>query len=116
MASNEGDVAEAPGRTGPHLSDLPIELQLLILRNCLVTPTALINFGISRKKNYLSPLPFPDALGERFGQDELHVASLFTCRFYNEVGWKILFSENTFSLDVKLSRWQEILERGVSGL
>ena len=116
MASNEGDVATAPVKPGPNLSDLPIELQLLILRKCLVTPTTLFNFGISRKKKYLIPPPFPDAVGEFFGQDELCVAILFACRLYNEEGWKILFSENNFSFNVKSSRWQEMVDSDVSEL
>ena len=116
MASNEGDVAAAPVKLGPNLSDLPIELQLLVLRKCLVAPTALFNFGFSRKKKYLIPPPFPDAVGEFFGQDELCVAILFTCRLYNEERWKILFSENSFSFNVKLSRWQQMVDSDVSGL
>lgn len=116
MASSEGDVAAAPTKPGPNLSDLPTELQLLVLRKCLVTSTALFNFGISRKKKYLRPPPFPDARGELFGQDELYVAILFTCRLYNKEGWKILFSENNFSFAVKLSRWQEMVESDVSRL
>ena len=117
MASNEGVAVAAPAKSESNLSSLPIELQLLVLRECLVTPTALFNFGISRKKKYLSPPPsFPDAKGELFGQDELYLAILFTCRLYNEEGWKILFSENHFSFDIRLSRCQDIMESDVSGL
>lgn len=47
----------------------------------------------------------PDAAGELFGQDDLNLAILFTCRLYNEEGWKILFTENSFSFDLDWSIW-----------
>ncbi|KAL8796789.1 MAG: hypothetical protein Q9195_000872 [Heterodermia aff. obscurata] len=102
-------MGQAPAQSGFYLPDLPIELQQVVLRKCLVTPLAMFNFGISRKKKHLSPPAYPDAIDELFGQDELNVAILFTCRLYNKEAWKMLFSENTFSFDVELSRWQEVV-------
>ena len=114
MASNEDSSSIDQTISEPNLSSLPTELQLLILRQCLTTPTALFNFGSRMTKKYASRRLLPDATDELFGQDNLSLSILFTCRLYHTEGWKILFSENTFSFDLELGTWSKPIKDNVS--
>ena len=114
MASNENSPSIDQNVSEPNLSSLPTELQLLILRDCLTTPTALFNFGSRLTKKYASRRLIPDATDELFGQDNLSLSIIFTCRLYHTEGWKILFSGNTFSFDLDLRTWAKPIKDKVS--
>lgn len=95
MALNEDNPSINQSISGPYLSTLPTELQLFMLRECLTTQTALFNFGSRVTKKHAGRRLPPDATDELFGQDNLSLAILFTCRLYHKAGKscsvKILF-------------------------
>ena len=73
------------------LTTLPMEIQLRVLHDCLVTDAPLINFGLPRDTvQFLVE-------GERRGQEEICLSIIFTCRTYHAEGWKILLEGNAFT-------------------
>ena len=69
--------------------DLPMEVQLEVLLQCLVSQRPIVDFGrryTTRGKREC----------RRHGQDETNFRMLATCRRYHEEGWRIFWSRNTF--------------------
>lgn len=79
-----------PASTFP-LTALPTELQLRILRACLVADASLVNFGAP---DLQSSRP---RIKGRQGQDQIKPSILLTCRLYHAEGVKVFWQENTFT-------------------
>jgi len=87
--SHESSSTEASTPTISLLSS-PMELQLQILRVCLIANVPLVNFG---NPELQGDLP---AENERRGQDHISFSVLATCRLYHTEGWRIFWEENEF--------------------
>lgn len=72
------------------LPALPLEIQILILRACLVIDVPLVNFG--NLKMTVTPPPEADHQGRK----HVNLAILQTCRLYYTEGWKLVWRCNTF--------------------
>ena len=71
------------------LTRLPLELQLMVLKNCLCTTKPLLNYGFKVEGPKLT------VRGEPRAQAETGVNLLRTCRLYRQAGMKYLM-EHTF--------------------
>lgn len=67
-----------------------MELQLLVLRACLISNSPLISFSnLKLKRGFSSEENNPI-------QDQVNLSVLATCRLYRTEGWKIFWEENEF--------------------
>jgi len=89
ILSHEYSSTEASAPTFP-VSSFPTELQLHILRACLISNDPLINFGS------LEPQREPSSEGKSLDRDQINLSVLATCRLYRTEGWKIFWEENEF--------------------
>lgn len=96
---SETDIAEAfnvstsSGKKGHNLTSLPMELQLRVLRACVVADTPIIDMRVHRAlSGYASRVE-----KEHRGQEDIHFRILATCRVYHEEGWKMFWQQNTFT-------------------
>jgi len=89
ILSHESSSTEASAPTFP-LSSFPTELQLHILRACLISNVPLINFGNLELQRE------PSSEDTSLGQDQINLSVLATCRLYRTEGWKIFWEENEF--------------------
>ena len=89
----------------PSLLSLPFEIQLKILKDCLVTSHFIVNLKDRIPSNHYL------AAGEELGQDHISLNVLFTCRLYFEQGWKIFWLQNAFlfssraAYHLRIRRW-----------
>ena len=77
--------------TAFRFTDLPLEVQLMILKYCLTTEAPLVDFCLG----YLFP-PSEYATRERSGQHDSSLAMLATNRLFREQGLQILWQHNRF--------------------
>ena len=88
------------------LPRLPLEIQLLVLQECLISKTPLLDFGAKPGGVHLT------FINEPRGQDDICLGILGTCKFYHEEGLKLLYAHNQFSytdiFDTQKSWWSQL--------
>ena len=82
------------------LTSLPMELQLRIVRFCLVTDAAFIDFNIEQQG---SNSVYKRTKDEHRGQDKVALGILRTNRLYRAEGFRILWQANNFLYNVHRS-------------
>ena len=70
---------------------LPLEIQLLVLRECLISNTPLLDYGAKPGRVHLT------MINEPRGQDDICFGILSTCKLYHKEGLKFLYAYNHFS-------------------
>ena len=76
------------------LDRLPMELQLQVLRDCLVTPQPALAFEIPKYSHSKSSIRIPSK--DKYA---INTSILQTCRMFNVEGTKLFYSQNTFILN-----------------
>ncbi|KAL8796787.1 MAG: hypothetical protein Q9195_000870 [Heterodermia aff. obscurata] len=88
------------------LPGLPLEIQLLVLRECLTSKTPLLNHGKKPGGTHLT------ITNEPRGQDDICFAILATCKIYRDEGLKILYAYNHFTygdmFDIQRTWWSPL--------
>ena len=72
------------------LPRLPLEVQLCVLRECLISQHPLLNFHLKDNEVYFTVKDEPR------GQDDISFGILSTCKLYYQEGRKILYANNDF--------------------
>ena len=73
------------------LPRLPLEIQMMVLRECLTSKTPLLDYGAKPGGIQLTIVDEPG------GQDDICFGILGTCKLYHEEGLKVLYAQNRFS-------------------
>lgn len=73
------------------LPRLPQEIQLVVLRECLISKTPLLDLGVKPGGVHLT------VINEPRGQDDVCFGILRTCKFYRGEGLKLLYAHNQLS-------------------
>ena len=85
------------------LPRLPLEIQLLVLQQCLISKTPLLDYGAKPGGVHLT------VIDESRGQDNIGLGILGTCKFYHKEGLRLLYAHNQFSyteiFDTQKKNW-----------
>ena len=69
---------------------LPMEIQLLLLQHCLVSPAPILNPSVPRSVQVSS------VQSEEFAQDQINPRIIFTCRLFYKESLPLLYGHNVF--------------------
>lgn len=90
LTRKASDPSTLTPRSAVSLPRLPLEVQLCILRECLISQHPLLNFPSKVGEVYYTVKDEPR------GQDDIGFGILSTCKLYHQEGRKILYANNDF--------------------